>query len=160
MAKLLKVRFWTFFVLPQAFFLCGVLLLSPEPMISWLNAALTSLSVGVVVAYHKPVGEILFGDGRLDREDWLALGIFLSWFGGIVVRGHSMVWRILGRPDDLENTYILAYGLFQLCISAVCHLAAGSALADNRIPPVRWIKIGVIAAAGVFTLFAVAFATR
>ena len=158
MKKLLKPRFLGLFVGPNLGFILIGLVLSSETLIGLFNAALMALSIGVVIAYHKPTAEILFGDEIMDRADWLALGIFLSWSGGIVFRTHSIVWRALGRPNELENTIFLAYALFMMTFAAACHMAAKDALGRKRVPPERWVRIGIIAAMGVFVLILLGYA--
>lgn len=158
MKKLLRPRSLGLFIGPNLGFIIIGLAISSETLIGLFNAALMALSIGVVVAYHKPVAEILFGDEAMDRADWLALGIFLSWSGGIVFRTHSIVWRALGRPNELENTVYLAYGLFMMTFAAACHLAARDALGRNRVPPERWVRIGIIAATGVFVIILAGYA--
>jgi hypothetical protein len=137
MKKLLKPRFLGLFVGPNVGFVLIGPAFSPETLIGLFNAALMALSTGVVIAYHKPVAEILFGDEIMDRADWLALGIFLSWSGGIVFRVHSIIWRALGRPNELENTIFLAYALFMMTFAAACHMAAKDVPGRKRVPPER-----------------------
>lgn len=150
MIKLIRLRFLAMFVAPNAAFIGAAWFTPPAQLIGLFSAILLALSIGVCVAYHRPVRDILFGDEPLERSDWLALGIFLSWFGNLILRLHSIIWRALGRPDWLENNHAISYSLFMIACAAAFHLAAPGAIGLKRVPTERWVKIGVLSAFGVF----------
>jgi hypothetical protein len=59
-----------------------------------------ALAIGVCLAYGPPVIAVLTSEKRpMDRADWLGIGIFCSWFVGVVNRTWSISW--LPRPAEL-----------------------------------------------------------
>jgi hypothetical protein len=156
MSKLMKTRFVWLFIIPNLVFAAIAYLTEAAQLIVVLNFALVALWVGVCVAYYPPVVVILLDDRPLDRADILALGIFCGGFSIVVIRTWSMVWRILGKPEWLLESDIVSYALFTSVIAAVFHLAAPGGLND-RVPPKRWINIGISIAALVFAGLVLAF---
>jgi len=156
MSYLLKTRFVWLFVVPNVVFASVALLTNATDLIVVLNFALVALWVGVCVAYLPPVIIILMDDRPLDRADILALGIFCGGFSIVIIRTWSMIWRIMGKPEWLLESDIVSYALFTSVIAAVLHLAAPGGLND-RVPPRRWISIGISVAILVFAGLVLAF---
>ena len=148
--KIVHPRFVALFLLPNLIFGTVAFNIGAEQLIRIFNSALLALSIGVCVAYHRPVLDILFDDQEMERSDWLALGIFMSWLGNTVLRMNSIAWRAMGRPDWFDNTHIGSYGLFMVLCAASFHLAAPGAIGTKRVPTERWVRIGALIALGVF----------
>lgn len=144
MAFLTPRLFWLFIV-PNIIFGIIALLTPATAFITVLNAALVALSIGVCLAYGPPVAAVLIGTRRMDRADWLGIGIFCSWFAVVVNRTWSIVWRYMGRPDWLLESDIVSYALWLSACAAVFHLAAPGAIGE-LVPPRRWINIGILVA--------------
>jgi hypothetical protein len=43
-------------------------------------------------------------------------------------------------------------------VAAACHTAGKDALGRKRVPPERWVRIGIVAAPGVFVLILAGYA--
>lgn len=145
----LKSRFFWLFVVPNIIFAGIALATNASALISVFNAALFAVAIGVCLAYGPPVATILLSTRPLDRADWLGLGIFCSWFSIVIIRGWSIVWRALGKPEWLLESDIVTYALYMQLCAAIFHLAAPGALGD-RVPPRRWINIGIAVATFIF----------
>ena len=156
--RLLPARFVAFFLAPNLVFVGVALLVRAQTMIELFNAAQLALSIGVVVAYHKPVRDILWGKEPIDRGDWLALGIFLSWTGNLLLRLNSIIWRAMGRPDWFDNSQLANYALFMGMCAGAFHLAAPGAIGKGRVPTDRWVWIGILIASGVFAFLIAGYA--
>lgn len=145
----MNLRFFWLFIMPNIVFGVIALATSATIMISVLNAALFAVAIGVCFAYGPPVLNTLVSGRTMDRADWLGIGIFCSWFSIVIIRAWSIIWRYLGKPEWLLESDIVSYALYlQLC-AAVFHLAAPGAI-GNRVPPRRWINIGVAVAVFIF----------
>lgn len=145
----LTSRFFWLFIVPNIIFAVIALATNASSLILILNSALFAVAIGVCLAYGPPVGNILLSGRPFDRADWLGLGIFCSWFSIVVIRAWSISWRYLGKPEWLLESDIVTYALYlQLC-AAVFHLAAPGAIGD-RVPPRRWINIGIAVAVLIF----------
>lgn len=146
----LKSRFFWLFIVPNIVFAVIALSTNASTLISVFNAALFAVAIGVCLAYGPPVFDSVLGSRYLDRADWLGLGIFCSWFSIVVMRGWSIVWRAVGKPEWLLESDIVTYALYLQLFAAVFHLAAPGALGD-RVPPRHWINIGIVVAVLIFT---------
>lgn len=146
---ILNARLWALFVLPNAVFLLIAYATDASWLINILNSVVLALAAGVCVAYAPGIYGILFTKEPAARHDWLVLGIFIAWMSMIEMRAWSIAWRWLGKPWQLVDSDFTSYGLFSLVIAAVMHLAAPGGV-GNRVPTVRWIKIGVWIAVAVF----------
>jgi multisubunit Na+/H+ antiporter MnhB subunit len=158
MKHLLASRLSLLFVLPNGLFLLGSITLGSEAMIGILNAAIVALAAGVCVAYATTTRDIVLGRLPLNKVHWLALGIFLSWAGTQLTRWWSIIWRWLDMPAWFANSWIVSYGLFLVACGAYFHLIADEAIGEERVPPRRWIRWGVVVAVAVFVMVATSYA--
>jgi hypothetical protein len=108
----LKSRLFWLFILPNIVFGIIAYLTPATGFIPVLNAALVALAIGVCLAYGPPVIAVLVGKRKMDRADWLGIGIFRSWSAVVVNRMWSIVWRYMGRPDWLLESDIVSYALW------------------------------------------------
>lgn len=157
MIALLRSRTSVLFVIPNLLFLAALAALGPESLIEWLNAAIVALAAGVCVAYFTTTRDIILGRLPLNKVHWLAIGIFVSWFGTQIGRWWSIAWRWLGMPPWLANSWVVAYGLFLVACGAYFHLIADEAIGEERVPPRRWIRWGAIVAGAVFLMVIASF---
>lgn len=144
--------------LPVAGFAASIWLLGSENVISVLNAALFAIAAGVTVAFAPVAWDTLRGRTPLTSIFMLALGVHLAWSGTDVGRGWNIVWRLLGQPLWLANSWINALGLFLLCYGGICHLYAEEALEGPRVPAKKWVKWGIIVASAVFFVVLASYA--
>lgn len=146
---LVRLRFFWLFIVPNIIFAVIAILTNASVLITVFNAALFAIAIGVCLAYGPPVAAILLSQRTMDRADWLGVSIFCSWFSIVVIRGWSIAWRWLGKPEWLLESDIVTYALYMQLCAAIFHLAAPGALGD-RVPPRRWINIGIGVAVLIF----------
>lgn len=146
-------RLFYLFVLPNIVF-CLVAMVAPaDLLVQMLNGAIVALGIGVCIAYFPVIRGVLTDRHRwIDRADILALGIFLGWLAicGRAVWG--LVWRYNEKPDDWVDGGVVSYLLYVGVCAAAFHLLAPGAV-GHRIPSREWVKVGVICAAGVMSIF-------
>lgn len=146
---LLAPRLWTLFIAPNIAFLAVALATEAFELISVLNIVVVALATNVCVAFAPNVVDAIFSKRAADKADYISIGIFSAWFSIILGACLSLVYRYLGEPRWLVDTDFTSYRNFMLACAAVFHLAAPGSIKD-RVPPIRWVRIGSIVAAAVF----------
>lgn len=147
-------RFWVCFVLPQIAFAVLALVTDATTLIPVLNMAMVALACGVCLAFAPAALRFFAGRGWMDQGDALSLGIFTTWFASALNGIWSITWRYLGKPEWLADTDLVSYFRYMLVCGAVLHLVAPGAIAD-RIPPAKWVRIGIRVAVVLFAAFLV-----
>lgn len=143
MARIVKKgRLLGLFIVPQLIFVGIAASTEASTLITVLSITVFASAVGVCLAYSPSVYDVLVADRDLDRADYMAIGVFMSWFSIVVLRVWSIWWRYLGKPDWLTNSDVVSYSLYMAIWAAIFHLAAPGAVSD-RVPPRRWINIGI-----------------
>ena len=142
-------RFWRLFVGSHLVYVAIAFATADPQLIVVLNLAKVALASMVCVAFAPGVLAMMSTDDALDKESWLILGIFLSWFGSTYQGVFSLAWRYLGQPAWLVNSDIVSYPLFLICIAAVIHVAV-PAVIQGRLPTAKGIRIGVMVGLAVF----------
>ena len=129
-------------LVPQLLFLVMNYVTDGGALITVLRMTLFAAAFGVCIAYLPAVIDAFTADRDLDRADWLCMGVFVSWAAVIVISAWSVLWRVLGKPTWLLDSDVIAYSLYMSLWAAAFHLAAPGSVKD-RVPPRRWINIGI-----------------
>ncbi|MDV2986988.1 UNVERIFIED_CONTAM: hypothetical protein Q9R58_22015 [Methylobacteriaceae bacterium AG10] len=151
-------RIFTLFVLPNGAFLGACLLLDGATLIAGFNAALVALATGVVVSFIVDAAKIVTGRAPMTKVHWLVLGITTHWAGTDGQRIWSIIWRWVGQPMWMTDSWVIAYCLFLSTAGAYFHLASSEAMGAERIPRARWVRYGALAAGAIFIAMAIGFA--
>jgi hypothetical protein len=147
-----KNRWICLFILPQVLFAVLAYATQGATLITILNTVVFASAAGVCLAYSPAVWDAMTAARSMDRSDWLCMGVFVSWFSIVVARSWSIIWRVLGRPPWLLDSDLISYSLYMAIWAAIFHLAAPGGI-DDRVPPQRWINIGI--AVSIFLLVAI-----
>jgi hypothetical protein len=147
------------FVIPNILVILLNLITDPRPAIFVVGAINSSLAMGISVAFAPAIIRIFTEDRPLEKADWLAFGIWISWTSLAMRFVYSLIWRWQGTPSWMINTDLSVYISCMTTIGAISHLVAPGAIGD-RIPPRRWIIIGLLAAAGVLCMIAIGYLLR
>lgn len=153
MTPIRVARFFLLFVAPNIIFAIVVLALPAAALAALLNGVLVALSAGVCVAYFPVIHDVLTDRRRpIDRADFLALGIFCSWFAISMRAGWSLLWRYNGQPHSWIDQPFIAYFIYLSVCGAAFHLLAPGVIA-SRVPSREWVHIGILSALGVLSIF-------
>lgn len=124
-------------------------------LISILNPAALSISLGVVAAYTPSSVKFLVSDEPPSAADWLGYGIVITWLAGIVSFFWSIYYRFHGQNPALLNTDIVSYIKWMYICGGLCHLRAPGSLREH-VPKGQYIRVGGIIALAVFIFLLIA----
>ena len=118
-----------------------------ENWIVFMNAILLLVAISVLIAYFKPICYAV-ATGKIDRIDYLIMGVVLSWLSTILNRLWSTIYRSTGQPSWMFESDVLGYFIWMAIIGGILHLAAPGAI-DGKVPTKNWIRVGVAVSGGI-----------
>jgi hypothetical protein len=117
-----------------------------ENWIVFMNAILLWVAITVLISYVRPVC-LAIERGRVDKVDYLILGIVASWVAQIASRMWSTIYRATGQPNWMFESDILGYIIFIYIIGGVLHITAPGTI-GGKVPHRNWIKVGFAVSTG------------
>lgn len=143
-------KLWVAFVLWASFWVFVQFL--PNDLLFYLvNALAMCVAAGVLIAYYPGIKDALIrrdvGGGH-----WLILGIAVTWGATMIRIGYAWLWRLLGQPEWMSQSPILAFITWMIVTGGMLHLIAQNAI-NGQIPKGNWLRLGLWTTAGLFTGF-------
>lgn len=143
-------------ILLPAIAMVGVILLGDAGvLLGIMDAAILSISAGILVAYMPLAARYAAPSTRMrTRAERFAFGLFLLVLGLCMLRGYAITWRVAGRPDWNPNPlspftqFVTAAGLAILFSTPDAHRGIS--------PPRTWLRVGIIVTMGAGVAFACA----
>jgi len=143
------------FALLHLIYLFVVLLLPKQDLITLMNGLLFCVAAAVCVTFMRETVRIIVL-GNVDREDYLLLGIVISWASDVFIRAWVSVMRFLGRPESIVDHPILGLFILWSIIGGSLHLAAPNAF-RGKVPTENWVKLGITVLFGTTIAFILIF---
>jgi hypothetical protein len=141
--------------LAHAAFIGLTVLTDHQQLFDLLSAILLCIAVAVIFAYWPIVWDIALY-GLRDRADYLALGIWLSWYSIAFMRAFLGVYYQLGQPAWMIQTEGRNYYLTVGIIAGTLHIIR-TRVHDNKVPTPEWVRVGMIAGVGVGIALAISW---
>lgn len=145
---------WVFAGL-HVLFLAVTLALPRQDLITLMNGLLFCVAAAVCVTFMRDtVRIIMLGD--VDREDYLLLGIVVSWASDVCIRAWVSVMRFLGRPESIVDHPMLGLFILWSIIGGALHLTAPNSF-KGKVPAENWVKLGITVLFGTTIAFVLIF---
>lgn len=145
---------WVFAALHVAYLLVAFLM-PRQDVITLMNGLLFCVAAAVCVTFTRDtVRIIMLGD--IDREDYLLLGIVVSWASDVCIRAWVSVMRFLGRPETIVDHPMLGLFILWSIIGGSLHLTAPNAF-RGKVPTKNWVKLGITVLFGTTIAFMLIF---
>lgn len=151
---LVSPMIWVFAFLHVAYIVL-MAILPRDDLLTLMNGLLFCVAISVVFTFSRDTLRIVMA-GRVDREDYLLLGIVVAWTSVACLRAWVTVWRFLDRPPSWVDDPILGLFILWAILAGALMMTAPSAF-KGRIPAKNWAKLGFTVCVGSIIAFIVIF---
>lgn len=117
------------------------------PLYAVVSAILMAVTLSVLMAYTPGMLQSLI-TGDMGAGERLVIGIWIAWFGDMLLRFWSISMRGLERPEWMLTSDIVTFLIFIKLMGATLLLASPGS--DNgKVPARNWISLGIAFSLGV-----------